>query len=64
MVLDQTANAALALSSFLQGDNATYLGRKLYARFEKEPCPPRSIRMAGVFSRAWKGTRPGDIWKE
>ena len=32
----QDANAAFALSSFLQGANATYID-ELYARYEKEP---------------------------
>src|SRR3954466_11761038 len=32
----QDANAAFALSSFLQGANATYID-ELYARFEKDP---------------------------
>src|ERR1700730_13839919 len=32
----QDANAAFALSSFLQGANATYID-ELYARYEKDP---------------------------
>ena len=32
----QDANAAFALSSFLQGTNATYID-EIYARFEKDP---------------------------
>src|SRR5438552_6450355 len=32
----QDANAAFALSSFLQGTNATYID-DIYARFEKDP---------------------------
>ena len=32
----QDANAAFALSSFLQGTNATYID-ELYARYEKDP---------------------------
>src|SRR6201994_1916854 len=32
----QAANAAFALSSFLQGTNATYID-ELYARYEKDP---------------------------
>ena len=32
----QDANAAFALSSFLQGTNATYID-DLYARYEKDP---------------------------
>ena len=32
----QDANAAFALSSFLQGTNATYID-EIYARYEKDP---------------------------
>ena len=32
----QDANAAFALSSFLQGTNATYID-EIYARYEKRP---------------------------
>ncbi len=32
----QDANAAFALSSFLQGTNASYID-EIYARFEKDP---------------------------
>jgi len=32
----QDANAAFALSSFLQGTNATYID-DIYARYEKDP---------------------------
>ena len=45
----QDANAAFALSSFLQGANATYID-ELYARYEKNP--PRSIRNGRSSSKA------------
>jgi len=45
----QDANAAFALSSFLQGTNATYID-DIYARYEKSR--PRSIPNGRSFSRA------------
>lgn len=45
----QDANAAFALSSFLQGANATYID-ELYARYEKDPA---SVDLNGrISSRA------------
>ena len=42
----QDANAAFALSSFLQGTNAAYID-EIYARYEKDPSSV-DTRMAGV----------------
>lgn len=45
----QDANAAFALSSFLQGTNATYID-EIYARYEKDP--PRLTPSGRSSSRA------------
>ena len=54
----QDANAAFALSSFLQGTNATYID-DLYARYEQDPGIGRR-RMAGILQEPERhpGRRP------
>ena len=54
----QDANAAFALSSFLQGTNATYID-EIYARYEKDPASV-DRRVAGVLQEpeGHPGRRP------
>src|ERR1700756_1902952 len=55
----QDANAAFALSSFLQGANATYID-ELYARYEKDPAS-----VDGEWQEFFKSLKdpPADILK-
>ena len=54
----QDANAAFALSSFLQGTNATYID-EIYARYEKDPASvdPEWQEFFGFDLHNFKGLR-------
>ena len=53
----QDANAAFALSSFLQGTNAAYID-DLYARYEQDPASLDAATAGGRRQRGWGRSVP------